>query len=220
MKPARTASQLLEQLDSELAWRLQELASLRRAISGAQGINQSTLLRAAVPLLYAHWEGYVKGTAIRYAAYISALGVTFGDVQPSFAGGKAMGHVKQLHAISKRVLAASELLIALKSIDSEKAILGFDNHISNIGNLNFDMFEQISGFLSIDTTPYVTKKQLIDESLLRQRNDIAHGDYLTIDADRFESLSNEILGLMRQFKTDVQNAATLRSYLRIPPEIL
>jgi hypothetical protein len=214
MKPPRTASQLLGQLDADLAWRLQEITSVRRAIRRADGVDESALLRAAIPLLYAHWEGYIKGCAGRYAAFISGLGVTFGEVQRSFMGLKALSQVKTLHAISKRLFTSSELLDSLYAIEFEKVTLPVDGYISNVGNLNFDMFEQIAGFLAIDAKPYAVKKPLIDESLLGRRNDIAHGEYLVVDAKSFEDLSDEILSLMRAFKTDVQNAVVLKSFLR------
>lgn len=214
MKPARTASQLLEQLDNEFAWRLTEIASLRKAIRNSEGFMQSALLRASVTLLYAHWEGYVKMAAIRYGAYISSLRITFGEAQRSFAGLKALTYVRQLHTIKKQIFAASELLLALQDMNSERVTLNLDAHISNVGNLDYNLFEQIAGFLCLDTSSYAAKKTLIDESLLKNRNEIAHGDYLLIDPEGFDTLSDEILAMMRQFKTDIQNAVTLRAYLR------
>ena len=120
MKPPRTANQLLEHLDQDFAWRLQEIASIRKAIRNASGRNQATLLRAAVPLLYAHWEGFVKTAAFRYAAYISGLGITFREARKSFSGLKALSYVKQLHPINKRIFVASQLLAALHSVENEK----------------------------------------------------------------------------------------------------
>ena len=175
---------------------------------------QSALLRASVTVLYAHWEGYVKKAAIQYAAYISSLGITFGEARQSLAGLRALSYVKQLHAINKRIFAASELLSALHGVNDDKVTLPLDTYIVNVGNLNYDIFEQIVRFLSIDPHNYAAKKALIDESLLAQRNGIAHGDYLLIDANGFEALSNEILTMMRQFKTDIQNAVILKTYLR------
>jgi hypothetical protein len=123
--------------------------------------------------------------------------------------------VKQLHPITKRIFVASELLAALDDVESERLEINLEPYITNVGNLNYEIFEQIAGFLSIDAAGFTSKKQLIDESLLSQRNDIAHGEYLLIDPDGFESLSNEILALMRQFKTDIENGAALKSYLRV-----
>lgn len=215
MKPPRTADQLQEKLDEDFAWRLQEIAAIRKSIRNASGRNQLALLRAAVPLLYAHWEGFIKTAAFRYAGYISSLGIKFREAKVSLAGLKALTYVKQLHPITKRIFVASELLAALHEVESEPVEINLEPYIANVGNLNYDIFEQIAGFLCIDATRYAVKKQLIDKSLLSQRNDIAHGDYLLIDPDGFKSLSDEIIVLMRQFKTDIENGAALKSYLRM-----
>ena len=219
MKPPRTASQLQEKLDEDFIWRLQEISTIRRSIRNASGKGQTALLRAAVPLLYAHWEGFIKIAAFRYGGYISSIGITFREVKTNLSGLKALAYVKQLHPISKRIFVASELLAALYEIEKEGVKINLEDHISNVGNLNFDMFEQIAAFLCIDPTGYSAKKQLIDESLLSQRNDIAHGEYLLIDRERFESLSDEIISLMRQFKTDIENGAAQKNYLRTAPAL-
>jgi hypothetical protein len=217
MKPPRTADQLQEKLDEDFAWRLQEIAAIRKSIRSASGRNQLTLLRAAVPLLYAHWEGFIKTAAFRYAGYISSIGIKFREAKESLAGLKALAYVKQLHPITKRIFVASELLSALHEVENQAVDIDLEPYIANVGNLSYDIFEQIAGFLCIDPTGYAVKKQLIDESLLSRRNGIAHGDYLLIDPDGFESLSNEVIVLMRQFKTDIENGAALKSYLRTAP---
>ena len=160
-----------------------------------------------------------KGSSKRLRSDMRAIsqasGSSFGRRKASLAGLKALTYVKQLHPITKRIFVASELLAALHEVESEPVEINLEPYIANVGNLNYDIFEQIAGFLCIDATRYAVKKQLIDESLLSQRNDIAHGDYLLIDPDGFESLSDEIIVLMRQFKTDIENGAALKSYLRM-----
>ena len=65
---------------------------------------------------------------------------------------------------------------------------------------------------------YETKFNLIDESLVRRRNKVAHGDYLDLGAADFRSLADEILQMMRDYKTDLQNAASMAAYRR-PPSV-
>jgi hypothetical protein len=164
MKPPRTADQLQERLDEDFAWRIQEIAAIRKSIRNASGRSQLVLLRAAVPLLYAHWEGFIKTAAFRYAGYISSIGLTFREAKTSLAGLKALTYVKQLHPITKRIFVASELLSALREVDNEPVDINLEPYISHVGNLTYDIFVQIVGFLCIDPTRYGAKKQLIDES--------------------------------------------------------
>lgn len=214
MKKVRTGTQLLKSLDDDLGWRVKEITALRSAIRTASGPNQTAILRAAIPILYAHWEGYIKFAAITYCGYLSSLNLRFAEIKQSFSGLKGLAYVKTLHAITKRVFVASELLGHLNSIDAQVVEMPIERHVSNVGNLNFDVFEQITEFLALDIAGYSAKKILIDESLLKMRNEIAHGEYLLIDAEGFETLSDEILDIIRQFKTDVQNAVALKAYLR------
>ncbi len=214
MKVARTASELLAHLDDELAWRIQEITTVQKAVKSANGGSETALLRAGVPLLYAHWEGGVKAMAIRYVEFISKQGHTYADIKQCFSGLKALGQVKQMHSITKRVFAASNLLNEIYDISNQRASIPLRSYVSNVGNLNFDMFEQVAGFLDIDAGRYVARKNIIDESLLKQRNEIAHGEFLTVDAAAFDSMSREVLTLLRQFKDDVQNALVQKTYLR------
>ena len=70
------------------------------------------------------------------------------------------------------------------------------------------------GWLGIDVARYTARFNLIDETLLASRNKIAHGEYLNISPQRFDSLAEEIMELMIWFKTDLENAAACRSFQR------
>lgn len=214
MKTARTPTELLAQLDEELAWRLQEISTVSKAIKTAKGGSEKALLRAAVPLLYAHWEGCIKSIAILYVEFISRQGHNYADIKHCFSGLRALGQTKQLHSISKRVFASSELLGELYDIPNQRAVIPLRSYVSNVGNLNFDMFEQVASFIDVDPSGYTARKNLIDQSLLKQRNEIAHGEFLMVDEASFSSMSREVLTLLRQFKDDVQNALVQKSYLR------
>jgi hypothetical protein len=90
--------------------------------------------------------------------------------------------------------------------------------IDTESNLTSKVFANIATSLDIATTGYETKFNLIDESLVRRRNKVAHGDYLDLGAADFRSLADEILQMMRDYKTDLQNAASMAAYRR-PPSV-
>jgi hypothetical protein len=66
--------------------------------------------------------------------------------------------------------------------------------------------------VGIDPSPYESRYHLIDESLLKRRNNIAHGDYLEVTRDDWVGLADEILLMLRQLKTDIENAIVLASF--------
>ncbi|MEA2757178.1 MAG: hypothetical protein QOJ54_3467, partial [Aliidongia sp.] len=76
------------------------------------------------------------------------------------------------------------------------------------------VFTNIATSIDISTDVYEAKYHLIDESLVQRRNKVAHGEYLDLGADDFLVLANEVIMIMRNFKTDLQNAASLEAYNR------
>jgi hypothetical protein len=86
--------------------------------------------------------------------------------------------------------------------------------IDTESNLTSKVFTNIATSLDIKVDNYETKFNLIDESLVKRRNNIAHGEYLELGGKEFDDLVDEVLFLMRSYKTDIQNAASLESYRR------
>ena len=75
------------------------------------------------------------------------------------------------------------------------------------------MFENIALSIGINTQPYESRFKLMDESLLSRRNKIAHGEYLNLNADAWRNLADEVISLMRDFKTDIENAASRSAFV-------
>lgn len=95
----------------------------------------------------------------------------------------------------------------------QKAKLKTQSAIKTDSNLKSSVFSNIAKSIGIDTSPYESKYKLIDESLLKRRNTIAHGGDIDIDQDSFAELAVEVLALMRSYKTDIENAASQQLYL-------
>jgi hypothetical protein len=70
--------------------------------------------------------------------------------------------------------------------------------------------------LGLDYSFYESKQVIIDEQLLKRRNAIAHGEYLSLDRDEYQQLRDEILAMMENFRTQVENHAIQKLYLRQP----
>jgi MAE_28990/MAE_18760-like HEPN len=62
---------------------------------------------------------------------------------------------------------------------------------------------------------YVTKEKLLDERLLSARNNIAHGRSISVDVNDFIELHEQILGMMEDFRSQIDNSAVLRKFRRI-----
>jgi hypothetical protein len=81
----RTLGGLQDALDSEYSWRLKEIANLKLSVRREQSLPQTTLIRAGVAIVYAHWEGFIKAASISYLEYVNSLGLTYGELKTCFA---------------------------------------------------------------------------------------------------------------------------------------
>lgn len=214
MKPIRTETQLHKHLDEQFGWRRQEMTEFRKAVSRSTGVQRTALLRAGVPLLYAHWEGFIKTVAVAYGSYLTGRGLRYEEVLECFQGIEAIATVRTIGDLRKRLFASSTLLKDLHGIPAKRVRIPIGDYIGNVGNLNHDLFVDIASFIGVNPEPFETKKALIDVKLLKNRNEIAHGEHIMIEDDELESLTNEMFEVMEAFKTEVQNAVAIRGYLR------
>jgi hypothetical protein len=209
----RSAGQLLDHLDDDMAWRLKEIHELRSAVHGAKGKNVDAHIRAGISMLYAHWEGFIKGAANAYVGYLSTRADRMRDLKPCFVALGVRAKLSSTQESGKAAIAVSTVSFLIDELDKPIKLPASDA-ISAQSNLSSTVFTNIVGWIGIDPTQYETRFTLIDKSLLEARNGIAHGEYLTIDAGRFDGLVTDILEILRWFKTDIENATVQKSFLR------
>lgn len=209
----RTVNDLSDRLDTEFSWRLKELADLKLLVKSTEKLKRSSMIRAGLPLTYAHWEGFVKSSAQFYLNFVLIQKHDLKDLSLCFL---ALSAQKLLNSFtnSNRTSLQLDLVNHLTSNSSLSATASYSTAINTKANLNSSVFTDISLSIGIDLAPYETKFNFIDESLLKRRNEIAHGNYLDIDSTAFRDIVDEVIGLMRQFQNDIMNNAVQRSYLR------
>jgi hypothetical protein len=173
--------------------------------------RKPALLRSAITLLYAHWEGFIKAAALTYIEYVAAQGLRFEELASCFLA-LAARSILNTGTGAKRIRVHLEITKFFRSGLSEKSSVPYRDGIRTQGNLSSDVLKEIVDTLGLDFSPYETKLHLIDDTLLRSRNTIAHGEYLQITEERYEELSREIMGMMENFRTQVQNAALLCAF--------
>jgi len=207
----RTINDLQILLDADLAWRIKEVSGLKRLVKSSKTIQKATATRAAIPLLYAHWEGFVKSAATHYLNYVLGQRLRYNQLRSCFI---ALGLKSNLDLFSS-TMKADKYVYALDEIRSgltSRANFTISSAIKTESNLNSRVFVSICACIGIDHSKYDAKANLIDVSLLQRRNKIAHGEFLDINADGFKDLAHEVVKLLRSFKTDIENCASLGTY--------
>ncbi|MDN2675621.1 MAE_28990/MAE_18760 family HEPN-like nuclease [Janthinobacterium sp. SUN033] len=218
MSDIKTLTQLQDALDKEMGWRVKEIGAFRFA-SKSVGQEKKFFIRAGVAILYAHWEGFVKNASEHYLNYINNQGHTYRELQSCFSLFGLKGKLQTLVNSRK----SGPNLEAFNFIFSElekKANLNMSSAIDTESNLTSKVFSNIAASLDINTASYATKFNLIDESLVHKRNKVAHGEYLDLGGREFGELVEEVLQLMREYKTDIENAASMKKYIRSIPNLL
>ena len=209
----RSLTELSEFLSNELAWRKKELTALRFMIQGARAHEEVPLLRAAICLLYAHWEGFIKNAATAYICFVVSRRLRFRDLAPNFMALGLLSNIQQPENARVATLHAS-LTGSFASQLSERFSLDCEKAINTRSNLNSEVLKEILQYVGIDATDYETKNTLLDERLLRNRNSVSHGERLEIQPDDYMLLYEAMFELIERFRTDVENAAVLNRYRR------
>lgn len=208
----RSIDDLTDYLDDDLAWRRKEVIELRAIAKSAKAKKADVHVRAGVALLYAHWEGFIKNAANAYVVFVSTRGMKTRELQDSFVALSVKTKLASMGESGKSSVAVPVIAHLMRTLD--QPVLLPAAGITAEGNLKSEVFANIAGWLGIDLEKYTPRFKLIDETLLASRNKIAHGEFLSISKERFETLADEILEVMDWFKTDIENAAALRSFQR------
>lgn len=95
---------------------------------------------------------------------------------------------------------------------AESSDIPYKDGIRAESNLSSRVLREIVESLALDYSYYETKEKLLDEVLLRSRNSVAHGDFLSITREIYSDLHEEIVAMMEQFRTQIDNAAARRLY--------
>jgi len=215
----RTTEQLIEAVAGEIAWRRRELTDLRFLVESSSGnrTRQAVVTRAAVALLYAHWEGFVKAAAEIYLQFVAMQRCRNSELTDSML---AMVLRSQLLAAerSKKISIHTAVVEFFRTQMQRQCSLPYKDAVSTEANLSSTVFLEILRSLGLSPAEYESKSHLIDSPLLAKRNHIAHGSALNVETKDYLSLHDEIVNLMSLFRNQVETAAVTRGYL-LPSEV-
>ncbi len=211
----RSLNELEDALDKHLAWRKQEISILTLEVSSAKKRKKEVMIRTAIVLIYAHWEGHIKKAAHAYLTYLNYIAPKYEDIKDNFFylslcekfNGEVSfsGYRKQAHAFEY-----------VKNGPHENFKISVEKAVSTGSNLKSEIFSDILIKLGLSESDFELKYKLIDEKLLKNRNAIAHGDesrHIDLEEDYLEIKEN-VVEMMELFNTVIKNSASNKSYLK------
>ena len=212
MMKLRTLSELQDALDRETSWRKQEFTYIRFTVDDAKSPALNYALRSGVALLYAHWEGWVKGIACLYLNYINQKKLTYNEITQGLLGGALKTRISELEASNT----------ARKHRDFARFI-GTDldqvAHISEAlvrteSNLTSTVLADIMTRLGFPDDVLLLDGAFIDSRLVLRRNSVAHGEHLLVDKDEFLDDLDKTRRMLDRLSDLVSNAAATAAYRR------
>ncbi|MNT40152.1 hypothetical protein D3C72_1764470 [compost metagenome] len=194
---------------------MKEIGAFRIA-SKSGSPERKFFIRAGIALVYAHWEGFIKASSEHYLNFVHFRGHTYRELKSCFA---VFGLKSKLQMLSKSRQSGPniEAFDFIISEMGQPAYMQMASAIDTESNLTSKVFTNIATSLDLDVEKYTTKFNLIDESLVKRRNQVAHGEHMDLGGREFGELVDEILQLMRDYKTDLLNAASMEAYKRPIP---
>ncbi|GBF81494.1 MAE_28990/MAE_18760 family HEPN-like nuclease [Aphanothece sacrum] len=210
----QTAEQLSDRLSDDLIWRKKELSELKSLVEnkGFSPQKHNLLTRSGICILYSHWEGFVKLAANSYLEYVRLKKLRYEQLSSNFLSLAMKDKLKEAKETNKASLYIPVCDFFLVELHNKSSLP--KEAISTASNLSSEVFKEITYILGLDFSLYSTKSKLIDEKLLKNRNEIAHGNYLMIDTEEYIELHTEVIGMLDTFKTQIENAVLNEDFKR------
>ncbi|MDA2531685.1 MAE_28990/MAE_18760 family HEPN-like nuclease [Bacillus cereus] len=223
-----TLEKFQTKLDRNISFRKRELTILKTQIEASSGYTLNTFIRTGVVFLYAHWEGFIKEASKEFFRYLNAKTIERKNLKNNYIV-TSLKYVIMDCGKSKKSQKHSELFNEVMLNDDLPFRIDVDKAeapiIDTESNLKSVVFDEILYVLGLDKDDFELKYTLLDESLLSNRNKIAHGEnisFLRNETKEFEMQAKEdyeklyqtILELMDLFKDKLLECVKDELYLK------
>lgn len=208
--PIKTAEDLQDILQEEIAWRKKEIGIAFTAASNSNKTDEIALFRAFWLLQYAHWEGFVKIACEKYLEFVAYKRLKYSQLQPGF---RLLPNSPLRKALKTLIAGNSNEIEVLSNVDSvgEKRFSKRKFDVSTGGNLRFRLLNDFSTMTCVDLSSFVDENKL-DTVLADRRNEIAHGRWIVITKEDAELIRDDCLSWMDQILNNLVNAALMNKF--------
>ncbi|WP_409027909.1 MAE_28990/MAE_18760 family HEPN-like nuclease [Janthinobacterium sp. SUN098] len=208
----RTLDELSQRLAESISWRKHELQNLSSFFKD----NKKPLIplvKGALLLTYAHWEGGIKDMSQCYLLFVEKQKCLRKDLQPCFLALASIAAIKTA-APSKSLLPYLQAVDYVLNSNEHRYSLPNIQLIDTESNLSTKVFRNILMCVGLDDrwSSFELKQRTIDVALLKVRNEIAHTGRTDRDEIDLADLLHNVMELLETFKTEVENAAAIKRY--------
>lgn len=211
----RTTDQLLGKIAEDLTWRRKELTNLRALVQEFRDepLRSRVLIRGAVALLYAHWEGFVKSSSSHYLEFVASHRLPYRKLAANFVGLTLRSKFSELGA-SGKISRGNALADFFCTALDRQSNVPYKNVVDTNSNLSSKVLVDILDALGLDAAQFDTRLNFIDTNLVNPRNHIAHGEPLDISVEEYLILHDDVMALIETYRNGVENASVCRRFER------
>jgi len=198
-------------INDDFLWRIREISNFRLAVRECAEVNRVTLLRAGVPLLYAHWEGHVRFCASKYLEHISFRRRPYRLLKESLY---CIATRSLFEAAASSALSFGRRLEIVEALERrrDETFDTFRSEDMQTSNLHSAALTQICLMTQVRSSEFEEQFDFIDRILVGRRNTIAHGEEIYVSETEFREISDRTIDIMRQYRDSVENNVILRAY--------
>lgn len=210
----RTAQQLIDRIADDLVWRRKELTELRALAQESDGqLRSRVVVRSAVALLYAHWEGFIKKSSAYYLEFVASHRLPYRRLSPNFVGLTLRSKFNELSASEKMSGGAALADFFCTALDRQSNV-PYRNVIDTKANLSSKVLVDILSALGLDQSPFSTRLNFIDTNLVNPRNHIAHGEEMFVSISEYLELHDDVIALIETYRNEIENSSVLKRFDR------
>ncbi|EOU3063027.1 TPA: MAE_28990/MAE_18760 family HEPN-like nuclease [Yersinia enterocolitica] len=211
----RSLLELEEALDNDLAWRKHEISLITGQVSISRKKIRITLIRAAITLMYAHWEGHVKKAAQIYLTYLNHKAPKYSEMKDNFCYISLHERFEDGFSIKKYV-SQKEIFEYISSGLGCNFKVNCEKVVDTESNLKSQVFLNLMYQLGLDTEPFELRQNFIDQKLIKNRNAIAHGERVSEQEleEAYNVILDNLLIMIQTVHNMIKSSASNNEFLK------
>ena len=213
-----SVEELQARLERDLAWRKKEISGLRMSAMRSD-TGRNYLFRAGLVLLCAHWEGFLRRSVALYVEHVFAQRLNLRELSPVFVAVAYFGDVKRAALADHPGSTEHHLRLASRILEGIDVVCGRATwQVTTEANPGTGTVAKLLSSvgldpkLGFDTATWSATKVFIDEKVVGDRNQVAHGEGLPIARHEFLDRASRMTALLDKLCTNILAAAEARAY--------
>ena len=184
-------------------------------VQKSENKNRQAILRGAVAVLYAHWEGFVKSALQSYVDFVRSQRHETKVLSDAFVALASRRHLRVLTS-SNRPHLHIEVVRWFHDNWEHRAHLPDRSIINAQSNLWVEVFRELMAQTGLEyKAVYAFAEKPVIERLVALRNKLAHGEWQQIEEKEWrEQLRPKIVELIETLCLQIEDAAATNSFRR------